>query len=95
MTPLQRQILDVLADTDCAMPPNRIGEGCRARGWNPPRRHTHNAKMLGLGSMLRSPIASLLRQGLIQNDWRPDGLTGTAYSITAAGRAALAAEDRP
>lgn len=44
----------------------------------------------GVAQRVNFPLTALRKRGLVGFGWRPDGLSGTAYSITSDGRAALA-----
>lgn len=91
MTDLQARILEALADGQ-TMTPNAIGfaigaktvvggRGMNGRGKGP--------RVFGPAQQIIAPLTSLERAGLIAYSRRPDGLSGTAYSITAAGREAI------
>jgi DNA-binding PadR family transcriptional regulator len=77
----------VLANTGEALAPNVIAakmgiiHGCD--------RSTHNGKWLGPAQRIISALTSLRRQELVVLRVRPDGLSGSAYAITEAGRAVL------
>lgn len=93
MTALQVLVLAALVEANIPQTPNEIGAYCEAHGWTPPRHPAHDGRRMGLGSMLRSPISSLERQGLVMFTARPDGLTGSAYELTSKGVVAYAWRD--
>jgi hypothetical protein len=76
--------------------PNAIASAIEhVHGVEVPHPHGHNGKRLGGGSAISPTLRALEHKGWITNKWhRDDGLSGSAYRITAAGRAELARRQR-
>lgn len=96
MTPRQTAILRALSESAEPMSANGIGY---ALGFRPGEVQASIPKHSAGGGCIRSmgpaqrvnfPLTALRRRGLVGFGRRPDGRSGTAYVITADGRAALA-----
>lgn len=86
LTPTMRRVLGVLAGGE-PMTPNAIGYRLHL----PPvrRRRGPWSGIMGPAQRIIPSIAALERRDLVHYTSRPDGLSGSAYRITAAGLEAL------
>lgn len=92
LTDLQKRILLVLAGADSdyhALTSNDIGHRCGFRTGSD--RIAHDGRVMGAANRVNFPMYSLRKRGLIWFSPRTDGLSGTAYRLTDAGRAAARA----
>jgi hypothetical protein len=96
LTDLQRRVLvamrELEKDDRRSMPnrhgftPNEIGSKARAKRVNATR---HRFRNMGAAQQIIFPLTSLERRGLVRHTERDDGLSGSAYRLTDAGREAL------
>jgi DNA-binding PadR family transcriptional regulator len=78
-------ILDILSG-GFELTPNEIGQQLHHSGHRVPDTLGHSGKRLGPGSAIASTLRALDRRRWIRFTPRTDGLSGTAYIITQAGR---------
>jgi hypothetical protein len=82
-------ILRVLDREPCAMVPNSIAYRLGFQTGQDHNRHARDGRAMAPAQRVIFPLIVLQRHGLISHARRPDGLSGTAYAITAAGRQTL------
>lgn len=91
LTPKMRRVLEVLQTSasrgHSSQTPNDIAS--QMGDLKPKPKLSHNGKQMGGGSLITFTIQALERRGYVGWGSRPDGLSGTAYFITQAGRQAL------
>jgi hypothetical protein len=92
----QQRALLVFLNADGPLTGNEVGMGMVRLGHVIPsnRRHSHNGKYMGEGSMVAPVLTSLRRRGLTRGAPRPDGLSGSADVLTDAGAAVARAINR-
>lgn len=85
------EVLRALLLADRPLTGNAIGTACGFRsGYNERTKSvhtTHAGKVQGPAQRVIGSLNALRKRGLIDFGNRPDGLTGTAYSLTSKGRA--------
>ena len=89
VTERMRQVLEVLARNGGAMTCNEIGYACGFTSGMAGGRISHNGKSMGPANRVNFAVTALERRGLVAFGHRRDGLSGSAYRITDAGRSAL------
>lgn len=92
MTKRQRDVLTVLATPGFngrAIPPNDIAALLGFRTGQDRNRHARDGRAMGPAQRVIFPLSALRKRGFVAMSPRTDGLSGTAYRITDAGRLAL------
>ena len=82
ITPRMAEVLRALVRATKPLTGNQIGSACGLRC----TRSTHAGKVQGPAQRVIGALNALRRRGLIDFGSRPDGLSGTAYSLTTRGR---------
>lgn len=90
ITPRMADVLRALLRADKPLTSNAIGTACGFRaGYNERTKSvhtTHAGKVQGPAQRVIGALNGLRKRGLIDFGSRPDGLSGTAYSLTTKGR---------
>jgi len=90
ITPRMAEVLRALLRADKPLTGNAIGSACGFRGGYNERTKsvhtTHAGKVQGPAQRVIGALNALRKRGLIDFGSRPDGLSGTAYSLTSKGR---------
>ena len=82
ITPRMAEVLRALVRASKPLTGNQIGSACGLRS----SRATHAGKFQGPAQRVIGALNALRRRGLIDFGDRPDGLSGTAYSLTTKGQ---------
>ena len=90
ITPRMADVLRALLRADKPLTGNAIGTACGFRaGYNERTKSdhtTHAGKVQGPAQRVIGALNTLRKRGLIDFGRRPDGLSGTAYTLTPKGR---------
>ena len=90
ITPRMAEVLRALVRANKPLTGNQIGTACGFRaGYNERTKSvhtTHAGKVQGPAQRVIGALNALRRRGLIDFSSRPDGLSGTAYTLTAKGK---------
>lgn len=91
LTERMRQVLVVLAKADRPMSPNMIAMRIGFTTGHLPGKAqcNHAGRQMGPAQRIIFALIALTNRGFVRYGSRPDGLSGTAYEITAAGHKAL------
>lgn len=90
LTERMQKVLSMLANAEWPMTGNQLGRAIGYRLGQDPGKHSHNGRAMGPAQRVIGSLTALRSRGLVDFGSRPDGLSGTAYSITKAGREWLA-----
>jgi hypothetical protein len=90
ITPRMAEVLRALVRATQPLTGNQIGSACGLRGGYNERTKsvhtTHAGKVQGPAQRVIGALNALRKRGLIDFGSRPDGLSGTAYTLTSKGR---------
>ena len=94
MKPLTQRMIDILKTLDKAdrpLSPNAIGQRLGFSTGHLPGKSqcNHAGRVMGPAQRVTFALIGLSNRGLVRCGRRPDGLSGTAYEITGAGRKQL------
>lgn len=79
-------VLRLLANTVQPMTGNQLGRAIGFHTGQDHGKHSHNGRAMGPAQRVIGSLNGLRARGLADLGSRPDGLSGTAYSITKAGQ---------
>ena len=92
LTERMRAVLETLSKESRPITCNQIGHSLGFSHGMYGDRYSHTGKRMGAANRVNFAVTALERRGLVCYALRPDGLSGGAYEITAAGREALVSD---